>query len=146
MLSNLFEEKEACMAKQGPLSGRQVANKYQLGELLGSGGMGAVYKAQDTRLNRPVAMKVMSPAGPVSAADLQHFTRLFQAEALRLASLKHPGIPHIYDHFEEAAHWFLAMEFIEGETLKDYLQRHGGRLPVDEVLKIGLQLANVLHY
>jgi len=134
------------MAKQGPLSGRQIANKYQLDELLGSGGMGAVYKAQDTRLNRPVAMKVMSPAGRVSAANLQHFTKLFQAEALRLASLKHPSIPHIYDHFEEAAHWFLVMEFIEGETLKDYQQRHGGQLQVDEVLKIGLQLADVLHY
>ena len=90
------------MAKQGPLSGQQVAKKYLLGELLGSGGMGAVYKAHDTRLNRPVAMKVMSPAGPVLEADLQHFTQLFQAEALRLASLKHPSIPHIYDHFEEA--------------------------------------------
>ncbi|MFL5628674.1 MAG: protein kinase domain-containing protein [Ktedonobacteraceae bacterium] len=134
------------MAKQGSLSGQQVANKYRLGELLGSGGMGAVYKAQDTRLNRPVAMKVMSPVGPVSAADLHQFTQLFQAEALRLASLKHSGIPHIYDHFEEAAHWFLVMEFIEGETLKDYLQRRGGRLSVDEVLKIGLQLVGVLNY
>ena len=134
------------MAKQGPLSGQLVANRYRLGELLGSGGMGAVYKAQDTRLHRPVAMKVISSAGPVSAADLQQFTQLFQAEALRLASLKHLSIPDIYDHFEEAAHWFLVMEFIEGETLKDYLQRHGGRLPVDEVLKIGLQLADVLNY
>lgn len=134
------------MAKQGSLSGQQVANKYQLGELLGSGGMGAVYKAQDTRLHRPVAVKVMSPAGPVGVSDLQHFTQLFQAEALRLASLKHGSIPHIYDHFEEAAHWFLVMEFIEGETLKDHLQQRGGRLPVDEVLKIGLQLADVLNY
>jgi len=137
------------MAKQGPLSGRQVANKYRLGELLGSGGMGAVYKAQDIRLNRPVAVKVMSPAGRVSAADLQHFTQLFQAEALRLASLNHPGhpsIPDIYDYFEEAANWFLVMKFIEGETLQDYLQRRGGRLSIDDVLKIGLQLADVLHY
>jgi eukaryotic-like serine/threonine-protein kinase len=134
------------MAKQGPLFGQQVANKYRLGELLGSGGMGAVYKAHDTRLNRPVAMKVMSPAGPLSAAELQHFTQLFQAEALRLASLKHPGIPHIYDHFEESECWFLAMEFIEGETLKDYLERRGGQLPMDEVLNIGLQLADVLNY
>ncbi|HLX59427.1 MAG TPA: serine/threonine-protein kinase [Ktedonobacteraceae bacterium] len=134
------------MAKQGPLSGQQVANKYRLGELLGSGGMGAVYKAHDIRLNRSVAAKVMSPVGPISTADLQDYTLLFRAEALRLANLKHSGIPHIYDHFEEATSWFLVMEFIEGETLKDYLERRGGRLPVDEVLKIGIQLADVLHY
>ena len=134
------------MAKQGPLSGQQVAQKYLLGELLGSGGMGAVYKAWDTRLQRPIAFKVMSPASPVSEADLQQFTQLFQAEALRLASLKHSGIPHIYDHFEEAGRWFLVMEFIEGETLKDALDRRGGPLPVNEVLTIGLQLADVLDY
>lgn len=136
------------MGKQGPLSGQQV-NKYRLGDLLGSGGMGVVYKAQDTQLNRPVAMKVMSPATPVSAANLKLFTQLFQAEALRLASLNHPGhpgIPDIYDYFEKAANWFLVMKFIEGETLNDYLQRRGGQLSVDEVLKIGLQLADVLHY
>lgn len=134
------------MAKQGPLSGQQVANKYRLGELLGSGGMGAVYKAQDIQLNRPVAVKVMSPANPVSAAELQDYMQRFQEEALRLANLKHRGIPHIYEYFEEAGHWFLVMELIAGETLKDFLDRRGGRLPVDEVLKIGLQLADVLNY
>jgi serine/threonine protein kinase len=119
------------MAKQGLLSGQTLAaGKYQLGEILGSGGMGAVYKAQDTRLHRSVAVKVMSPQCPVSPADLQQFTRLFQAEALRLANLKHPSIPHIYDHFDEAGRWFLVMEFIEGETLKDYLEQRGRRLPI----------------
>jgi len=90
------------MTQEGPLSGQQVANKYRLGELLGSGGMGAVYKAHDTRLNRPVAMKVMRPANPVSTSELQDYTKRFQEEALRLASLKHRGIPHIYEYLEEA--------------------------------------------
>ena len=75
------------MAKQGPLSGQQVANKYRLREPLGSGGMDTVYKAQDTRLNSLVAVKVMSPAGP-GASDLQQFTQLFQAEALLLMDRK----------------------------------------------------------
>jgi len=134
------------MAKQGPLSGQQVANKYRLGELLGSGGMGAVYKAQDIQLHRPVAVKVMRPANPVSALELQDYTQRFQEEALRLANLKHQGIPHIYEYFEEAGRWFLVMEFIEGNTLKEYLERCGGLLPVDEVLTIGFQLADVLNY
>lgn len=134
------------MAKQGPFSGQQMANKYWLGELLGRGGMGEVYRAQDTQLNRPVAVKVMNPASPVSTAELQGFTQRFQEEALRLANLKHQGIPHIYEYFQEAGRWVLVMEFIEGETLQDYLKRHGGRLSVDEVLTIGFQLADVLQY
>jgi serine/threonine protein kinase len=134
------------MAKQGPLSGQKLAGKYLLGELLGQGGMGAVYEAADTRLNRAVAVKVMSPAGPVSAADLQQFTQMFEAEALRLAVLKHQSIPHIYDYFEEAGKWFLVMEFIEGVTLEKHLEQRGGRLPVQEALQVGLQLATVLEY
>ncbi len=135
------------MAKQGPLSGWQVAKKrYWVDELLGGGGMSTVYKAQDTRLHRPVAVKVMSL---VPGVNLQQLTQMFQAEALRLASLNHPGhpgIPDIYDNFEEAGHWFLVMKFIEGESLQGYLQQRGGQLPVDDVLKIGLQLADILHY
>ncbi len=134
------------MAKQGPLSGQMINGKFQLGELLGGGGMGDVYQARDTRLNRPVAVKVMSLKGAFSKGDLQHFAQMFQAEALRLASLKHPSIPHIYEYFEEAGQWFLVMEFIEGETLEKHLKQRGGRLPVQEVLMIGLQLATVLDY
>ncbi|HEY7125904.1 MAG TPA: protein kinase [Ktedonobacterales bacterium] len=134
------------MAKQGPLSGQMINGKFQLGELLGGGGMGDVYQARDTRLNRPVAVKVMSLKGAFSTGDLQHFAQMFQAEALRLASLKHPSIPHIYEYFEEAGQWFLVMEFIEGETLEKHLKQRGGRLPVQETLLIGLQLATVLDY
>lgn len=135
------------MAKVGPLSGQMLAaGKYHLNELLGSGGFGAVYKAWDSRLERSVAVKVMSLQGSISAADLQRFTRMFEDEAKRLASLKHPSIPGIYESFEEAGWWFLVMECIEGETLEQHLAQRGGRLPVEEALQIGLQLTTVLEY
>lgn len=134
------------MTKQEPLSGRQMNKRYQLGQLLGSGGMGDVYKAQDIQLNRLVAVKVMRPANLVSSKEFQHFTQLFQTEALRLAKLKHYGIPHIYEYFEEAGNWFLVMEFIEGKTLQEHLGVSGGRLPPHEVIGLGNQLADVLHY
>src|SRR5436190_1709603 len=71
----------------------------------------------------------------------------FKREAHLLAGLSHPNLPQIYDQFPEGGHWYLVMDFIEGETLEDHLHKAaGGYLPVEEVLRIGIELCTVLDY
>lgn len=127
---------------QPPIKGR-----YHLLAQLGAGGFGAVYRAEDVSLgNRMVAIKEMTQSG-LKPAELAEATEAFQREAYLLAGLKHPNLPHIYDHFREAGRWYLVMDFIEGQTLEALLaQTPAKRLPVNDVLKIGLQLASVLGY
>lgn len=133
-------------------TGRLLANvtlkqRYRIMALVGKGGMGAVYKTEDTQLgNRQVALKEMSQSG-LSPQEQKEAADAFRQEALMLARLQHPNLPNIFDHFEENGRWYLVMSFIEGETLEDSLSRaQGGRLPLDEVLQIGMQLCTVLGY
>ena len=109
--------------------------------------MGAVYKAADIELgNRLVAVKEMSLRG-LNVREESEAIRDFKREALMLASLQHPHLPRIYDHFLEIGHWYLVMDFIAGETLEDYLMRKPGhKLPFDEVIDYGIQLCTVLDY
>ena len=124
-----------------------LGERYQLMSRVGQGGMGAVYKATDTRLaNRLVAIKEMSKAA-LSSASLVEAEEAFDREAKLLAQLHHPNLPGIYDHFTENDRTYLVMEFIDGETLEDYLAHAGGGpLPVDQVIDWGEQLCNVLSY
>jgi serine/threonine protein kinase len=133
-------------------TGRLLANvllkqRYRIIGPVGKGGMGAVYKAEDTQLgNRRVALKEMSQSG-LSPQEQQEAADTFRQEALMLARLQHPSLPNIFDHFEENGRWYLAMSFIEGETLEDYLgYAQGGKLLLEEVLQIGIQLCSVLSY
>ena len=138
----------ASNAPTGPvLAHRLLKQRYRIVSLLGQGGMGAVYKAEDTQLgNRAMAVKEMSQSG-LSPQELQEATDAFQNEALLLAGLIHPNLPRIYEHFTEGGHWYLVMDFIEGETLEDHLSKApGNRLPLEEVLNIGIQLCTVLDY
>jgi tetratricopeptide (TPR) repeat protein len=109
--------------------------------------MGAVYKAADTRFNnRPVAIKEMSTSG-LPAARLQEAEEAFGREAHLLADLLHPNLPRIYDHFTENDRSYLVMDFIEGQTLEEYLAKVGGKpLPIDQVMKWAEQLCDVLNY
>jgi len=109
--------------------------------------MGAVYEAQDTQLgNRLVAIKEMSQSGLNPDEMLEAFSA-FKREAHMLASLQHPNLPSIYDHFSEAGRWYLIMSFIEGETLEEYLsQAKELKLPIQEILDIGIQPCTVLDY
>ncbi len=124
-----------------------LANRYQLVSCIGQGGMGAVYKAADTKFNnRPVAIKEMSSAGQ-PPARLQETEEAFEREAHLLAELLHPNLPRIHDHFAENDRSYLVMDFIDGQTLEEHLAKiGGGPLRVEQVVKWAIQLCDVLNY
>jgi eukaryotic-like serine/threonine-protein kinase len=111
---------------------------YQVTAQLGAGGMGEVYRATDTKLDRSVAIKVLPP---VFAADQERVVR-FGREAKALAALNHPNIGAIYGLEEFGGSHFLVLELVEGETLAQRLQR--GPVPCAEALQIGRQIAEAL--
>src|SRR5437867_3194860 len=114
---------------------------YEILALLGAGGMGEVYRARDTRLDRVVAVKVLAPH---LAADPQRRQR-FEREARAISSLNHPNICALYDVGEAATPepvQFLVMELVEGESLFQRLTK--GALPLDEALQRGIEIADAL--
>ncbi|MGH2507683.1 MAG: protein kinase domain-containing protein, partial [Ktedonobacteraceae bacterium] len=124
-----------------------LKQRYRIISQLGKGGFGAVYKALDMQFaKRIVAIKEMSQQnlGPQELVDA---TNSFRHEALLLSSLIHPNLPRIYEQFTDGGRWYLVMDFIEGETLEEYMFKvAGGKLSVDKVLSIGIQLCTVLEY
>ncbi len=124
-----------------------LQQRYLIVEQAGKGGMGAVYKAIDTRGGHPrVAIKEMSQ-GHLSDAELIQATAHFQHEATLLGRLSHPNLPHIYDAFNERGRSYLVMDFIDGKTLLQLLKESGYRpLPVAQVLAYAHQLCDVLAY
>jgi serine/threonine-protein kinase len=117
-----------------PLAPGSRIGVYEVSGLLGAGGMGEVYRARDTRLNRDVALKVLPD---LFAADPERLAR-FEREAQLLASLNHPHIAQIYGIEGRA----LVMELVEGDTLADRIA--GGALPVEEAMAIARQIAEAL--
>jgi eukaryotic-like serine/threonine-protein kinase len=126
---------------------RLVKQRYLILEQIGQGGFGAVYKASDSLLgDRLLAIKEMNQNG-LNGQDLQTELEQFKREAMLLAGLMHPNLPRIYDSFTEDGRWYLIMDFIEGQTLDDYLeQTTEGKLSLEKVLEIGIQLCSVLDY
>ncbi len=137
-----FKHSTGSLPQQTLLNGR-----YQLEARIGQGGMGAVYRAIDTRFNnRTLAIKEMSNAG-LSESRVEEAEAAFERESHLLADLLHPNLPRIYDHFTENDRSYLVMDFIEGETLEDYLQRTNSKpLPLDLVISWGEELCDVLSY
>lgn len=123
-----------------------LKQRYRILAQIGKGGFGAVYKAADTQFaNRLLAIKEMSQSN-LNSRELIEATQSFKHEAFLLAGLTHPNLPRIYEQFSEAGRWYLVMDYIEGETLEAYLDKVGGKLPLEKALSIGLQLCSVLDY
>jgi eukaryotic-like serine/threonine-protein kinase len=111
---------------------------YEIQSALGAGGMGEVYRARDTRLDRSVAIKILHAHLSQDAEAKERFDR----EARAISSLSHPNICHLYDVGDQDGTSYLVMEYLEGETLADRLRR--GPLPLEQVLKVGAEICEGL--
>jgi eukaryotic-like serine/threonine-protein kinase len=120
------------------LSNGTKLGPYEIQSALGAGGMGEVYRARDTRLDRTVAVKILPSTLSSNPEALQRFDR----EARAISSLNHPNVCQLYDVGLQDGTSYLVMEYLEGETLADRLSK--GPLPLDQVLKCGIEICEGL--
>jgi predicted Ser/Thr protein kinase len=116
-----------------------LENRYRIDRLLAHGGMGAIYRAYDTNLSTPVAIKENFFQTP-------HHIAQFKQEALILARLRHPALPRVIHHFSFEGQQYLVMDFIEGENLWEVVQRRGEPLEEREALDYSIQVCQAINY
>jgi len=121
------------------LIGKVLRDRYEIEELIGSGGMARVYKAKCRQLNRYVAIKVLRE----ELKDDTEFVDKFKTEALSAASLTHPNIVSVFDSGEDEGIYYFVMEYVEGYTLKQYISRHGA-LEWREACNITIGICNAI--
>ena len=123
--------------RMGLTSGTKLG-PYEVVSPLGAGGMGEVYRARDTRLDRTVAVKIL----PAHLSESPEAKQRFDREARAISSLSHPNICHLYDVGQHDGISYLVMEYLEGETLGERLLK--GRLPLEQVFRVGVEICHGL--
>jgi serine/threonine protein kinase len=129
-----------------PVPGTMLTQRYRIIEQVGEGGFGVVYKAQDRQKHRMVAIKQITLAD-LSTREIIDATDSYNRETTILPRLTHRNLPVLYDYFTDPEHWYIVMEYIEGQTLEEMLSKAtNGRLPLKKVLTIGKELCHALAY
>ncbi|MDR6227241.1 Stk1 family PASTA domain-containing Ser/Thr kinase [Desmospora profundinema] len=123
------------------MEGRKLGGRYEVISRVGGGGMAVVYKARDVLLNRFVAIKVLNE----SLSNDSEFVRRFSREAQAAASLSHPNVVSVYDVGQERHTHYIVMEYIEGPTLKEYIQQYSP-LTSEEIVSIASQICDALSH
>ena len=129
------------MGATGASSGSLISDRYELGDRLGSGGMSTVYQATDRVLERTVAVKILAE----HLSDDDKFVARFRREALAVARLIHPNIVQVYDTGVDAGRHYIVMEYVEGRSVAQLLQRRG-KLGPEVAVSIGVQACSGLEY
>jgi eukaryotic-like serine/threonine-protein kinase len=124
--------------KTGSISPRTQLGRYEVRHFIGSGGMGEVYLAWDTQLDRNVALKIL----PANLASNHHRMQRFIREAKAASALSHPNIAHVYEIGKSDDISFIAFEYVEGENLEARIRR--GPLDFYEIISVGIQIADAL--
>lgn len=127
---------------------RDLQDRYRLNQVLGKGGFGEVYLADDLRLNRPCVVKRMLTKGK-SGRELRLNQANFEQEAKLLAALNdpgHPNIPEIYDYFSDESGNYLVIKYVEGRNLKEVMEQNEGALPWREAVRYALDVCSALNY
>jgi len=137
----LADEEEAKKTETSPLSNTTKNGRYEITGKLGRGGMGIVYKAQDTVLDRTVAFKVLPESLKENPQALKNFLR----EAKSAAQLNHPNIVTVYDAGEQDGVYYIAMEYVDGNTLKEIVKARG-RISAGGIVHVLAQMCEALAY
>ena len=125
--------------------GRNLSNRYHIDELLGQGGMSAVYKATDPNLKRVVAIKIIHP----HLSNDSDFVKRFEEEATAVAQLRNPGIIQVFDFNRDEDVYYMVLEFVPGETLQEHLRRlhdSGRKLSVRNAIEYVAEVCDALDY